>query len=120
MRSRAAAWLLVVCCLASDIAFSGQEDADDKTTDSKKIAWMRKGMEAVRQKLKDPRSAEFRNVFFNQGSKNVPDTGGEVNSKNAFGGFTGFQRFISAGQTDLTYLEEEVDGFPDVWRHLCQ
>jgi len=109
-----------LCCLLSSTVFAGPEDAYNRTVDGQKIAWMDKGMEAVRAKLKDPRSADFRNVFFHRGSQNVPVTCGEVNSKNSFGGYIGFQRFVSAGQADLTYLEEQVADFPELWRLLCE
>jgi hypothetical protein len=50
--------------------------------------------DAVAQALRDPSSAEFRNVV--EGSS---ATCGEVNGKNGFGAFAGFQRFVySNGQ----------------------
>ena len=79
--------LLVFGCLWSAPAIAGSEDAYDKTLDAKKIAWMNQGMEAVKTKLKDPDSAEFRNVYFHRGSEDIPMTCGEVNSKNSFGGY---------------------------------
>jgi len=95
---------------------AGAKSADDW---GKKNIWMERGKDAVREKLKDPRSAEFRNVFFHRGPDGVPMTCGEVNSKNSFGGRRGFQKFVSAGQVDLTYLEEEVSDFYTVWNRLC-
>jgi hypothetical protein len=52
--------------------------------------------------LRDPSSATFRNVFI---QKRVTKTGehvtvcGEINGRNGFGGFTGFQAFIFTGGT---------------------
>lgn len=65
----------------------------------------RQGEEIVRRQLRDPASAKFRDVK----SGKLPDTlvpgsfgtpggtvvCGEVNSKNGFGGFAGFQKFIA-------------------------
>lgn len=49
----------------------------------------------IKKRLKDPESAQFRNsAFYNS---KVPVVCGEVNSKNGFGGYTGFQRFIRNG-----------------------
>lgn len=94
-------------------------DTYASSTDVKKIAWMDRGMSAVRAKLRDPKSAEFKDVFFSLGKKNIPVTCGLVNSKNGFGGYAGFQRFVSAGRPDLTFLEGEVRDFQQVWDQLC-
>jgi hypothetical protein len=48
-----------------------------------------KAKEAVTAKLKDPSSAQFRNVQ-DKGSGLVC---GEVNAKNGFGGYGGFEKF---------------------------
>lgn len=47
-------------------------------------------LEKVKAGLKDPASAQFRNVKYNNGKASVC---GEINSKNSFGGYTGFGRF---------------------------
>lgn len=101
-------------------AYAETQDAYDKTTDGKKIGWMQKGMEATKSKLKDPSSAKFQGVYFHQGADSIPMTCGEVNSKNSFGGYGGFQRFVSAGKADLTFLEEQVADFPTIWNRFCQ
>jgi hypothetical protein len=46
---------------------------------------------------------------------------GEVNSKNGFGGYGGYQHFISAGTDALTYLQEsaELENFGELWAKLC-
>lgn len=48
-------------------------------------------------------------------------TCGEVNSRNSFGGYGGFQRFISAGREDLTFLAEQMDAgeFAKAWNQMC-
>lgn len=61
---------------------------------------------AVADKLKDPESAQFRNV------ERCPDSPiwytGEVNGRNSFGAYAGFERFYSLGP--VAYLESEADG----------
>ena len=89
------------------------------TSDSRELLWIEKGKTAVTANLKDPDSAKFRYVYFHIGRDNIPVACGEVNSKNSFGGYSGFQKFISAGSTDRTYLEEEVSDFPILWSSLC-
>ena len=97
------------------------QTAEEKEREEKlkELAWVSKGKDTVLLKLKDPDSAEFRNTLFNRGEGNIPVACGQVNSKNSFGGFTGFQRFISAGTIDQTHLEEEVSGFGKLWEKLC-
>lgn len=88
--------------------------------DSREIAWIEKGKEAVRLKLKDPNSAQFKNVYFHRGSDGIPVSCGEVNSKNSFGGYTGFQKFVSAGKSELTFLQSEVSDFGGTWKQFCK
>ena len=95
------------------------KDYYDKSRDVQRIAWMDRGMEMVRSKLKDGDSAKFRGVFFSDGGS-VPVSCGEVNAKNSFGGYGGFQRFVSAGSRDLTFLEEQVADFHTVWAQFCR
>lgn len=89
-------------------------------TDTQISRWKTVCMDAVQQKLKDPSSAKFRNVRFCRGLNNLPLCYGEVNSKNSFGGYGGFQRFISAGSPKLTYLEEQVSDFDKAWSKLLK
>lgn len=88
---------------------------------SKRAIWVARGQEAAKAKLKDPGSAQFRAVYFNRGKDGLPVTCGEVNSKNSFGGYSGHQKFISAGNPELTYLEEQMAAgdFAKVWNTLC-
>lgn len=58
--------------------------------------------------LKDPSSAEFRNERIGSGGAVC----GEVNAKNAMGGYVGFKKYIAAGK-DGSYVEghEPLDGW---------
>jgi hypothetical protein len=112
--------LMIFSFMIPITASADMADAYNRTTDVKKIAWMDKGKNAVKQRLKDPSSVEFRNVYFHRGSESIPVTCGEVNSKNSFGGYVGFQKFISGGSLELTFLENEVSDFHNVWNQLCQ
>jgi hypothetical protein len=82
--------------------------------------WIETGKDSVKFKLKDAQSAQFRNVFFHRSKNNIPTTCGEVNSKNGFGGYIGFQRFISIGRPEGTYLEQEIKDFENAWEHFCK
>lgn len=54
----------------------------------------------VRSKLRDPASARFRNVQW--GYSHVC---GEVNSRNGFGGYGGFQRFTACADCDPPFVD---------------
>lgn len=88
-------------------------------TDAREVAWIEKGKAMVLSKLKDPSSAEFKDVFFFRGSDGVPMTCGQVNGKNAFGGRPGFRRFISASSFEMTFIEDEVSDFSVLWSRFC-
>lgn len=88
-------------------------------TPAKQQAWISAGQESVRHKLKDGDSARFREAFFSLRS-GVPVSCGEVNAKNSFGGYGGWQRYIATADVKLTYLEEQVSDFPLAWSKLCR
>lgn len=96
-------------CLA--LAACAPSEADKKADFQ---SWMiDKTKTAVKQRLKDPESAEFNSVHTvdYQGSLVVC---GYVNAKNSFGGKNGMQRFVGAG--DTVFLEEDgAKAVNDAW-----
>ena len=114
-------WLVV------KVMTGGQDPSVASTTPStadqqaKELAWTERGKQAVKAKLKDPDSAQFRGIRFHQGKDGVPMACGEVNSKNSFGGYGGFQKFVSAGSVELTFLAEQMESteFAKVWNQMC-
>ena len=82
--------------------------------------WIENAKDVVRLALKDPKSATFRNVNYHLGQSNSALACGEVNSKNSFGGYGGFQRFITNGFSSGTFLEEQVEDFDNVWNAFCR
>ncbi|MGV7211415.1 hypothetical protein ACLB1G_26555 [Oxalobacteraceae bacterium A2-2] len=75
------------------------------------------GEKYVKEKILDPSAARFRNQFI--GKTGAPC--GEVNAKDAFGAYIGFQRYISVAR-DLTLMAHEVDPaeFEATWAQLCK
>ena len=72
----------------------------------------------IRADLKDPNSAEFRNVFITS----VGHICGEVNAKNSFGAYTGFKRFF-ATSPDLISIEGVIydsASFQELLEILCK
>lgn len=101
----------------AEVAAMNTNPADEEN--AKQYLWMEKGKKAVLERLKDPNSAEFNGVYFSRGADNTPMTCGQVNSKNSFGGFVGFKRFISAGSPEFTFLEGEAKDFSSAWKKYC-
>ncbi len=73
--------------------------------------------QAVRAALRDPDSAKFRDVRCGNSEETGPAVFGYVNSKNAFGGYSGFVKFVSNGTTTL--IEGRDPRIGDAWRALC-
>jgi len=95
------------------------EERKLRDAENRELAWVHKGKSAVKEILKDPESAKFKNVYFFRGDDGVPVTCGEVNSRNSFGGYAGFERFVSGGYPHLTYVETQVVDFSELWDRFC-
>lgn len=63
---------------------------------------------AVRERLKDPESARFRNVRVTLTPNNSVWIKGEYNAKNAFGGYVGFEKFVYTTEEKHLVLESEL------------
>lgn len=71
---------------------------------------------AVKSTLKDPDSAKFKGVFANYTERLGVVACGFVNAKNGFGGYAGFRRFVSAGESVIL---EGVDDLEGAWIDGC-
>jgi hypothetical protein len=91
---------------------------------NREIVWIERTKDAVRARLRNPSSAEFRKVelFRPYAGRDTPFVCGEVNSENGFGGRSGFQRFIGSGNSAPVFLEEEVarGEFGPVYAEMCR
>ena len=74
------------------------------------------GEKYVKEKILEPSQAQFRNQFIGKGGAPC----GEVNAKDAFGGYIGYQRYISVAR-ELTLLAQDVPPaeFEEQWQQLC-
>lgn len=68
--------------------------------------------EVVKGNLKDPQSAQFQNLY---------GYCGEVNSKNSYGGYGGFKKYIVVNQTVLMEDSDGIDpsNFSIIWQAHC-
>lgn len=78
--------------------------------------------EAVKDVLKDPESAQFRNEHVRIDYRGaLPILCGEVNARNSMGGYTGFQRFTVQRGGQPVFEDPDDDSiFPVLWRVQCQ
>lgn len=76
--------------------------------------------EGIKQRLRDPSSAQFSNLKVVRRDGKVLGVCGQVNSKNGFGGMSGPTRFIYGGATaiegDGVMDDENFDG---AWQMIC-
>lgn len=68
---------------------------------------------SIKEILKDGDSAKFKGLFVRNGN-----VCGEVNAKNSFGAYTGYQRFVAVGSVRVHFSGQP--GFADLWRQHCQ
>ncbi|MRW86650.1 hypothetical protein GJ698_21495 [Pseudoduganella sp. FT26W] len=102
------ALMLVLAACGKTAAQKQQEEAATLTTLGEKY---------VKEKILEPNQAQFRNQFIGKGGAPC----GEVNAKDAFGGYIGYQRYISVAR-DLTLLAQDVSPaeFEAQWQQLCK
>lgn len=84
---------------------------------------IKKAKEDVSNELRDPSSAQFRNISQTE-KKSLLEFGvvtvcGEVNGKNAYGGYVGFQRFVSQPKFGRVYMENSWSTFDNIWLQHC-
>lgn len=113
---------------ASVKATSSTNDSSDASNEkpfddvSKQGLWIIKSKEGIKKRLKDPDSAKFKDVRFYSGGT-TPVVCGQVNAKNAMGGYSGFERFIASGDNeDIAFLASDVeagDSIDNAWKALC-
>lgn len=104
--------LAIAVCMA--LAGCSKSPAEKAKNDAamKEIKTQRFAREMVSGHLKDPESAEFRNQS---------GLCGEVNSKNSFGGYGGYRRFIVANEKMVAFEGGNMDAadFSQVWNQFC-
>jgi len=102
---------------------SKKPDVNTPTAEEKKTQFdnslIARGREAVLSNLKDPESAKFGQTYISTDKNGVHYVCGTVNTKNGFGGMTGFQPFISLGSTQMTWLPENSETFAGDWNKYC-
>lgn len=93
-------------------AFLNREESPEEKLEKMQLRMITSAEIAVSSLLKDPYSAVYRNQ---------KGYCGEVNSKNSFGAYTGYVRYVVFGQKDVAF-EANMDQseFEEVWNKLCK
>ncbi len=87
-------------------------------TELKDATYIVHHQDLIKGTLKDPDSAEFKNSFVSR-LIGAPVVCGYVNAKNAFGGYTGFERFISGGSIQVVESQMAAGEMNKTWRTVC-
>ncbi|WP_088699701.1 hypothetical protein [Halomonas campaniensis] len=77
-----------------------------------------KAKKAVAERLRDPSSAQFRNVKGGE-KRGMYNVCGEVNGKNSYGAYAGYERFVASNGGKAIYLESEWPTFEVRWITDC-
>ncbi|MFI8395985.1 hypothetical protein ACIGEI_10595 [Pseudomonas sp. NPDC078863] len=107
--------LIAMVPILLTLAACGQSEAEKARhkAEMTEIRYQRVAREFVSGVLKDPDSAQFRNQR---------GFCGEVNSKNSFGGYAGFRRFIAATKEMVVFENDNrmsSSEFEAAWSKLC-
>lgn len=90
------------------------------TPTGKEIAYIDSEAGKIRDRLKDPGSAQFSGMYVSR-KGGSPIVCGYVNSKNSYGGYTGKQRFIGASAAGMSVTEDDMvaGDMAKVWARFC-
>lgn len=106
-------------CDPDNVATSNEEE-NPYADVSRQYALIVMAKNAIRERLRDPDSAQFRNVRFYSGGGTAVACG-EVNAKNGFGGYTGYKQFVGAS-SQLAFLASDMDNpseWTEIWNSFC-
>lgn len=104
--------------LASSIDTPNAEKMNDRVQQQ---LWVARTEEAVRSQMRNPDTVRFRRSYFKIFQGQLPMVCGEVSAENGFGGRSGYQRYIAAGETFGPVLEEMMapGEFAQTWNQIC-
>lgn len=105
-------FLVLVILIAAFVSACGKHELSDGD-------YIVVSQDIIKNKLKDPVSAEFRNSTVSRVNGN-PVVCGEVNAKNGFGGYTGFQRFVSGPGMSALETDMAAGEMDKVWMQICK
>ena len=81
-----------------------------------------KGKSAVSYAMKDPESTKFREITVHKKSSGPYMVCGQINAKNSYGGYIGYQGFmvsVGSGKAVVTLERDKYFPFETVWEAIC-
>lgn len=102
----------------SDASSSSEASSNDAS--SQIAGYQVLSKKALEAGLKDPDSAKYKDVHayrYNLKGKNVYVFCGEIDAKNGFGGYTGYERFVATPAIAAT--ESEMKDMDKLWDSMC-
>ncbi|WP_333873085.1 hypothetical protein [Methylobacter sp.] len=94
------------------------QDPEPISPEVKEANYIDRQQNLIKSTLKDPDSAKFQNSFVSN-LIGAPIVCGYVNAKNSFGGYTGFERFISGGSIQVLESQMAKGEMSKSWATLC-
>ena len=114
-----AAASLLICTLIPSVFAVANVPETESDRKPREMRWVEQSQQALQKKLENAHSAKFQGVYFSPGIEHDFMVCGYVNSKNASGEYTGFQRFMSNALPEQTFLETQTKDFHAIWNHYC-
>ncbi len=119
-------WLIPLIVGFGVLAIQGSDaEASSRFRDlgslsSQEHAYIISETDVLKRRLRDPDSARFRDLHVSRRSGS-PVVCGQVNARNAFGGYSGFERFVSASAGGIIVLESDMAAgeMSGLWRRVC-
>ncbi len=71
---------------------------------------------AMAKELKDPASTKYRNVFIHKSKEGHVTVCGEINSKNGYGGYSGWHKFMYSDNEVWMIPTEDEAGSSTLWK----
>lgn len=89
-------------------------------TDAEDKAFVDSGVKYLINRLKEPSSVQWRNVFI--ADRALQTLCGEINARNSYGGYTGFKRFYYTRNSQLTEVQGSGDEeiFLKMYASMCK
>ena len=94
------------------------QDSAPPNAELKDSSYIIRQQESISDKLKDPDSADFKNSFVSH-QMGAPVVCGYVNARNGFGGYGGFERFISGGSIQVLESQMAEGEMDESWITVC-
>lgn len=109
---------ILLLILGGYVIFASSPNTESKD-ERDNIARIRIAKENIQKVLVDPQSAEFNHVYVKKDKSGKKIICGYVNAKNRFGGYTGYEKFISFGGV-VALQSQNINDFGATWDEYCK